>query len=121
MIAYIIIIVVVAVLLVGVGSTMFLRPRGMHGVRRSRNGQLDMTGSMPAVKDADSDTESGGGDRYRHRAAAAAHGGAVRAAGARPPDPGEAAAVGRPDGAAAGPARPVAERLRHRAARPALA
>ena len=62
MIAYIIIIVVVAVLLVGVGSTMFLRPRGMHGVRRSRNGQLDMTGSMPAVKDADSqsDTESGG-------------------------------------------------------------
>jgi fused signal recognition particle receptor len=59
MIAYIIIIVVVAVLLVGVGSTMFLRPRGMHGVRRSRNGQLDMTGSMPAVKDAD--TESGGG------------------------------------------------------------
>ena len=61
MIAYIIIIVVVAVLLVGVGSTMFLRPRGMHGVRRSRNGQLDMTGSMPAVKDADSDTESGGG------------------------------------------------------------
>ena len=60
MIAYIIIIVVVAVLLVGVGSTMFLRPRGMHGVRRSRNGQLDMTGSMPAVKDAD-DTESGGG------------------------------------------------------------
>jgi fused signal recognition particle receptor len=61
MIAYIIIIVVIAVLLVGVGSTMFLRPRGMHGVRRSRNGQLDMTGSMPAVKDADSDNESGGG------------------------------------------------------------
>jgi fused signal recognition particle receptor len=60
MIAYIIIIVVLAVLLVGVGSTMLLRPRGMHGVRRSRNGQLDMTGSMPAVKDADSDTESGG-------------------------------------------------------------
>jgi fused signal recognition particle receptor len=60
MIAYIIIIVVVAVLLVGVGSTMFLRPRGMHGVRRSRNGQLDMTGSMPAVKDADSDSETGG-------------------------------------------------------------
>jgi fused signal recognition particle receptor len=59
MIAYIIIIVVVAVLLVGVGSTMFLRPRGMHGVRRSRNGQLDMTGSMPAVKD--DDTESRGG------------------------------------------------------------
>jgi fused signal recognition particle receptor len=60
MIAYIIIIVVVAVLLVGVGSTMLLRPRGMHGVRRSRNGQLDMTGSMPAVKDDDADTQSGG-------------------------------------------------------------
>ena len=61
MIAYIIIIVVVAVLLVGVGTTMFLRPRGMHGVRRSRNGQLDMTGSIPAVRDADSGTQSGGG------------------------------------------------------------
>ncbi len=65
MIAYIILIVVVAVLLIGVGSTMFLRPRGMHGVRRSRNGALDMTGSMPAVKDADTDSntdsETGGG------------------------------------------------------------
>jgi fused signal recognition particle receptor len=61
MIEYIIIIVVVAVLLVGVGATMFLRPRGMHGVRGSRNGQLDMTGSMPAVKDADSETQQGGG------------------------------------------------------------
>src|ERR1700689_1822877 len=62
MIAYIIIIVVGAVLLVGVGSTMFLRPRGMHGVRRSRNGQLDMTGSTPAVRDADAHTGSGGRD-----------------------------------------------------------
>jgi fused signal recognition particle receptor len=61
MIAYIILIVVVAVLLIGVGGTMFLRPRGMHGVRRSRNGALDMTGSMPAVKDADTDGETGGG------------------------------------------------------------
>ncbi|MGD0706485.1 MAG: signal recognition particle-docking protein FtsY [Trebonia sp.] len=59
MIAYIILIVVVAVLAIGVGSTMFLRPRGMHGVRRSRNGALDMTGSMPAVKD--DDTATGGG------------------------------------------------------------
>jgi fused signal recognition particle receptor len=64
MIAYIILIVVVAVLLIGVGSTMFLRPRGMHGVRRSRNGALDMTGSMPAVKDTDTETDTdnkGGG------------------------------------------------------------
>jgi fused signal recognition particle receptor len=61
MIEYIILIVVVAVLLIGVGGTMFLRPRGMHGVRRSRNRALDLTGSMPAVKDADTDSESGGG------------------------------------------------------------
>jgi fused signal recognition particle receptor len=61
MIAYIILIVVVAVLLIGVGGTMFLRPRGMHGVRRSRNRALDLTGSIPAVKDADTDRESGGG------------------------------------------------------------
>jgi len=59
MIAYIILIVVVAVLLIGVGGTMFLRPRGMHGVRRSRNRALDLTGSMPAVKDADSGTGAG--------------------------------------------------------------
>ena len=61
MIAYIILIVVVAVLLIGVGGTMFLRPRGMHGVRRSRNRALDLTGSIPAVKDADTDSQSGGG------------------------------------------------------------
>jgi len=61
MIAYIILIVVVAVLLIGVGGTMLLRPRGMHGVRRSRNRALDLTGSMPAVKDADTDSGSGGG------------------------------------------------------------
>jgi fused signal recognition particle receptor len=61
MIEYIILIVVIAVLFIGVGGTMFLRPRGMHGVRRSRNRALDLTGSMPAVKDADTDTESGGG------------------------------------------------------------
>ena len=61
MIEYIILIVVVAALLIGVGGTMFLRPRGMHGVRRSRNRALDLTGSMPAVKDADTDSGSGGG------------------------------------------------------------
>src|SRR5580692_11699569 len=61
MIEYIILIVVLAVVFLGVGGTMFLRPRGMHGVRRSRNRALDLTGSMPAVKDADTDSETGGG------------------------------------------------------------
>ena len=56
MIEYIILIVVVAVLLLGVGGTMLLRPRGMHGVRRSRSRELDMTGSMPTISDADTDT-----------------------------------------------------------------
>jgi fused signal recognition particle receptor len=49
MLEYIILIVVVAVLLLGVGGTMLLRPRGMHGVRRSRSRELDLTGSMPKV------------------------------------------------------------------------
>src|SRR5580692_6599212 len=61
MIEYIILIVVLAVVFLGVGGTMFLRPRGMHGVRRSRNRALDLTGSMPAVKDDDTDSETGGG------------------------------------------------------------
>jgi fused signal recognition particle receptor len=56
MTAYIILIVVVAVLLLGVGGTMLLRPRGMHGVRRSRVRELDLTGSMPTISDADTDT-----------------------------------------------------------------
>jgi fused signal recognition particle receptor len=56
MIEYIIIIVVVAVLLVGVGGTMLLRPRGMHGVRRSRARELDLTGSMPKASE---DTSAG--------------------------------------------------------------
>jgi fused signal recognition particle receptor len=50
--AYIILIVVVAVVLLGVGATVtLLRPRGMHGVRRSRSRELDLTGSMPRVSD----------------------------------------------------------------------
>jgi fused signal recognition particle receptor len=57
MTVYIILIVVLAVLAIGAGGTLFLRPRGMHGVRRSRN--VDLTGSMPAVKDGD--TQAGGG------------------------------------------------------------
>src|SRR5690242_4477381 len=56
MTAYIILIVVVAVLLLGVGGTVLLRPRGMHGVRRSRNRELDLTGSMPKVGDGESST-----------------------------------------------------------------
>ena len=56
MTAYIILIVVVAVLLLGVGGTVLLRPRGMHGVRRSRNRELDLTGSMPKVSDSGTST-----------------------------------------------------------------
>jgi len=59
MIDYIILIVVLAVLLVGVGGTMLLRPRGMHGVRRSRAKELDLTGSMTAVKDEENNGRSG--------------------------------------------------------------
>src|SRR5713226_8567853 len=54
MIAYIIIIVVVGVLLLGVGGSMLLRPRGMHGVRRGRARELDLTGPMPKASDQDS-------------------------------------------------------------------
>src|ERR1700743_2360374 len=57
MIAYIILIVVVAVLLLGVGGSLLLRPRGMHGVRRGRARELDLTGPMPKA----SDQTSGGG------------------------------------------------------------
>ena len=60
------------------------------------------------------------GDRHgdRHRAAAAAAPGAAGAGRAAAPRPGEAAALGGPDDPAPGAARPVAERLRQRAARP---
>src|SRR3984885_10824219 len=54
MIAYIILIVVVAVLLLGVGGSMLLRPRGMHGVRRGRARELDLTGPLPQASDQDS-------------------------------------------------------------------
>src|SRR5580704_4083665 len=58
MTAYIILIVVVVVLLLGIGGTVLLRPRGMHGVRRGRARELDLTGSMPKVSD---DTPATGG------------------------------------------------------------
>jgi fused signal recognition particle receptor len=58
MIAIIIVIVVVAVLLVGVGGTVLLRPRGMHGVRRGRARELDLTGPLPKASD---NASSGGG------------------------------------------------------------
>ena len=51
MTAYIILIVVVAVLLIGVGGTVLLRPRGMHGVRRGRARELDLTGPLPKASD----------------------------------------------------------------------
>ena len=57
MIEYIILIVVVALVLLGVGGTMLLRPRGMHGVRRSRAKELDLSGSMPTA----TDERNGGG------------------------------------------------------------
>src|SRR6201999_4187597 len=52
MIAIIIVIVVVAVLLVGVGGTVLLRPRGMHGVKRGRARELDLTGPLPKASDS---------------------------------------------------------------------
>jgi fused signal recognition particle receptor len=58
MTAYIILIVVVAVLLLGVGGTLLLRPRGMHGVRRGRATELDLTGPLPKASD---NTSPGGG------------------------------------------------------------
>jgi fused signal recognition particle receptor len=59
MLELIIIIVVAAVLLLGVGGAVLLRPRGMHGVRRGRQGQLDLTGPMPKAGDAAQPGETG--------------------------------------------------------------
>jgi fused signal recognition particle receptor len=56
MTVYTILIVVVAVVLLGVGGTMLLRPRGMHGVRRGRARELDLTGSMPKLDDTSAAT-----------------------------------------------------------------
>jgi fused signal recognition particle receptor len=61
MLTLIIVIVVVAVLLLGVGGTVLLRPRGMHGVRRSRAGHMDLTGPMPRVGDTQDGTSTGSG------------------------------------------------------------
>jgi fused signal recognition particle receptor len=61
MIAIIIVIAVVAVLLLGVGGTVLLRPRGMHGVRRSRVRELDLTGPLPKASDTASGTGASGG------------------------------------------------------------
>ncbi len=51
MTAYIILIVVIAVVALGVGGTVLLRPRGMHGVRRGRARELDLTGPLPKASD----------------------------------------------------------------------
>jgi fused signal recognition particle receptor len=56
MTTYIILIVVVAVLLLGVGGVALLRPRGMHGVRRGRANQLDLSAGPPATIDRDTTT-----------------------------------------------------------------
>ena len=82
MTAYIILIVVVAVLLLGVGGAMLLRPRGMHGVRRGRASR-----ARPDRLHAQSRRhvrDDGDGDRHRARPAAAAPGAAEPAAPPRP-------------------------------------
>ena len=56
---YIILIVVLAVLLLGVGGTMLLRPRGTRGVRRGRAGGDLGTGTGTGTI-SDTDTGSGG-------------------------------------------------------------
>jgi len=91
MIEYIILIVVVALVLLGVGGTMLLRPRGMHGVRRSRVKELDLTGSTPTA----TDERNGGGS-----------GTATATATAPPP----AAPPGQRVGEPSAPARPVLEK-----------
>ena len=60
MTAYIILIVVVAVVLLGIGGTVLLRPRGMHGVRRGRARELDLTGPMPKASDSTSNGTANG-------------------------------------------------------------
>src|SRR5580698_2451876 len=60
MTAYIILIVVVAVVLLGIGGTVLLRPRGMHGVRRGRARELDLTGPMPRASDGAAGTSGTG-------------------------------------------------------------
>jgi fused signal recognition particle receptor len=56
MTTYIILIVVIAVLVLGVAGTMLLRPRGMHGVRRGRANQLDLSSGPSATVDRDTTT-----------------------------------------------------------------
>jgi fused signal recognition particle receptor len=56
MTTYIILIAVLAVLLLGVGGAVLLRPRGMHGVRRGRANQLDLSARPTATIDRDTDT-----------------------------------------------------------------
>jgi fused signal recognition particle receptor len=62
MTTYIILIVVVALLLIGAGGTFLLRPRGMHGVRRGRAGQLDLSSGPSATIDRDTATVPSDGD-----------------------------------------------------------
>jgi fused signal recognition particle receptor len=56
MTTYIILIAVLAVLLLGVGGAVLLRPRGMHGVRRGRANQLDLSARPTATIDRETDT-----------------------------------------------------------------
>ena len=91
MTAYIILIVVVAVVLLGIGGTVLLRPRGMHGVRRGRARELDLTGPMPKASDSTSNGTANG--------TATATATATAPPAQRPAEP-----------APAGPARPALEK-----------
>jgi fused signal recognition particle receptor len=84
---YIIIIVVLAVLILGVGGTMLLRPRGTRGVRRGRaGGDLGSGTGTGTITRPDTDTDTAG------------------------PETAEAPPVPRPAGTPAPPEPPVVEK-----------
>jgi fused signal recognition particle receptor len=94
MLELIIVIVVVAVVLLGVGGTILLRPRGMHGVRRGRAGALDLTGEIPKAGNAEqTEKEAGTGTITAPTPQRQAGGPAAPQA---PPEPPAAPAVEKP-------------------------
>ena len=110
---YIILIVVLAVLIVGIGGTMLLRPgRGRLGRRRGGGdvGQGTGTGTIERGTTTDGGTQAGGSASGATTTTvpppASSRVSRAAEAGHR-----EAAALGRADGAAAGPARQVADQV----------